>query len=83
MRDVALSINFYLYNLTADERQRGSHEIVQSRENSKNPSYYVIDLERMVSQGWEKKIFYKGTQTICSDTYQSSPKKPHFFSASR
>jgi hypothetical protein len=32
MRDVALSINFYLYNLTADERQRGSHEIVQSRE---------------------------------------------------
>jgi hypothetical protein len=33
MRDVALSINFYLYNLTADERQRGSHEIVQSRDS--------------------------------------------------
>ena len=30
MRDVALSINFYLYNLMTDERQRESHEIVQS-----------------------------------------------------
>jgi hypothetical protein len=32
MRDGELSINFYLYNLMADERQRGSHEIVQSRD---------------------------------------------------
>ena len=31
MRDGALSINFYLYNLMSDECQRGSHEIVQSR----------------------------------------------------
>ena len=31
MSDGELSINFYLYNLLADERQRGSHEIVQSR----------------------------------------------------
>jgi len=30
MRDGAFSINFYLYNLMADERQRGS-QIVQSR----------------------------------------------------
>jgi len=30
MRYWPLSINFYLYNLMADERQRGSHEIVQS-----------------------------------------------------
>ena len=30
MRDMALSINFYLYNLMTDERQRESHEIVQS-----------------------------------------------------
>ena len=34
MRDGALSINFYLYNLLADERQRGSHEIVQSRDEA-------------------------------------------------
>jgi len=27
-----LSINLYFYNLMTDERQRGSHEIVQSRE---------------------------------------------------
>jgi len=33
MRDVALSINFYLYNLMTDERQRESHEIVQSPDN--------------------------------------------------
>jgi hypothetical protein len=31
MRDMALSINFYLYDLMTDERQRGSYEIVQSR----------------------------------------------------
>jgi hypothetical protein len=34
MRDMALSINLYLYNLMADERQRGGHEIVQSPEPS-------------------------------------------------
>jgi hypothetical protein len=31
MNDWGLSINFYFCNLMADERQRGSHEIVQSR----------------------------------------------------
>ena len=33
MNDGKLSINFYFCNLMADERQRGSHEIVQSRVN--------------------------------------------------
>ena len=32
MNDGGLSINFYFCNLMADERQRGSHEIVQSRD---------------------------------------------------
>jgi hypothetical protein len=31
MRNGVLPINFYLYNFVSDERQRGSHEIVQSR----------------------------------------------------
>ncbi|MDE3046659.1 MAG: hypothetical protein KGJ02_08495 [Verrucomicrobiota bacterium] len=31
MNDGELSINLYFYNLVTDERQRGSHEIVQSR----------------------------------------------------
>jgi hypothetical protein len=33
MDDRSLSINFYFCDLMADERQRGSHEIVQSRDN--------------------------------------------------
>lgn len=42
MRDGALSINFYFCNLMTDERQRGSHEIVQSRGNDVKANYGVV-----------------------------------------
>jgi hypothetical protein len=41
MRNGALSINFYLSNLMADERQRGSHEIVQSRERENRCAHKI------------------------------------------
>ena len=34
MRNGTLPINSYFYNLMADERRRGGHEIVQSRDRS-------------------------------------------------
>ena len=57
MCDMALSINLYLYNLMADERQRGRHEIVQSPEDVDiedcNPQHfnfahiqYVLDVSK-------------------------------------
>jgi hypothetical protein len=39
-----LSINLYFYNLMTDERQRGSYEIVQSRDSAKRKATTKVAL---------------------------------------